>query len=122
VKIISAENDIGWIPYWFDQADKYFERYRKVEPTPINKRPSEYFDGQLYATFFNEEFGGSLLGKWVGVDNCMWSNDYPHSGNMTWPYSREVIARDLSGLQPEDRAKLLRGNVARLYNLKIPNC
>ena len=49
----------------------------------------------------------------------MWSNDYPHE-NSTWPNSYKVIERDLSHLSPEVRAKVVRENVARLYNIKIP--
>ena len=49
----------------------------------------------------------------------MWSNDYPHA-NSTWPYSREVVAKDLGHLSPEVRGKLVRGNVARLYDMPVP--
>ena len=49
----------------------------------------------------------------------MWSSDYPH-GNSTWPNSRKIIARDLAHLSPDVRAKIVRENVARLYNLKVP--
>jgi hypothetical protein len=107
---VSAENEIGWIPFWLDQADKFFERYRSIESLPISKRPSEYFNRQVFATFFNDQVGAYYLSRW-GMDNYMWSNDYPHGGSMTWPYSGEVIARDLGHLAPADRAKLLNGNV-----------
>ena len=118
LKIVVVENEIGWMPFWLEQCDKYYERHRFVEPLPIKKRPSEYFYRQAYATFFNDETGGRLL-SWWGVDNCMWSNDYPHS-NSTWPHSREVIARDLGHLSAGDKEKLVRLNVARLYDLKFP--
>jgi hypothetical protein len=49
----------------------------------------------------------------------MWSNDFPH-GNSTWPKSREVIARDLGTLPTDVRAKLVRENVAKLYNIPVP--
>jgi predicted TIM-barrel fold metal-dependent hydrolase len=49
----------------------------------------------------------------------MWSSDYPHQ-NSTWPRSREVIARDLAGLDAAQRQKLVQGNVARLYGLAAP--
>ena len=46
----------------------------------------------------------------------MWSNDYPHP-NSTWPNSRSIIQRDLGHLPAEERTKLIRGNVTRLYDL-----
>ena len=49
----------------------------------------------------------------------MWSNDYPHP-NSTWPHSREVIERDLGHLPADARAKLVRENVVKLYNMKLP--
>ena len=49
----------------------------------------------------------------------MWSNDFPH-GNTTWPNSRQVVSRDLGDLPAGLRAKLLRKNVAKLYNMPIP--
>ena len=118
LKIVSVENEIGWIPYWLSQCDKAFERFRSTLPLAIDKRPSEYFARQIYATFFNDRVGCRFF-SWWGMDNCMWSNDYPHQ-NSTWPRSREVIARDLGPLAAADRAKLVRLNVARLYDLKLP--
>ncbi|MGH7846096.1 MAG: amidohydrolase family protein, partial [Candidatus Binatia bacterium] len=77
LKVVVVENEVGWVPFWLEQCDKYYERHRLVEPLPIKQRPSEYFYRQVYATFFNDETGGRLL-SWWGTDNCMWSNDYPH--------------------------------------------
>ncbi len=117
LKIVSVENEVGWIPYWLGQCDKAFRRHRSVVPLSIDKPPSEYFNRQIYATFFNDPIGGRLF-SWWGLDNCMWSNDYPHQ-NSTWPRSREVIARDLGQLSAADRKKLLFSNVQRLYGLKL---
>jgi hypothetical protein len=50
----------------------------------------------------------------------MWSNDFPH-GNSTWPNSREVVARDLGDLPAPLRAKLVRENVAKVYNIPVPS-
>jgi predicted TIM-barrel fold metal-dependent hydrolase len=118
LKVVVVENEIGWIPFWLGQCDKYFERHRMIEPLAITKRPSEYFYRQIYATFFNDEVGGRLL-SWWGVDNCMWSSDYPHS-NTTWPDSRRVVARDMGHLPAAARAKLVRTNAAQLYKLQVP--
>jgi predicted TIM-barrel fold metal-dependent hydrolase len=118
LKIVSVENEIGWMPFWLGQCDKAFRRHRPNEPLAIDKAPSEYFHRQVYATFFNDHVGGRLF-SWWGADNCMWSNDYPHQ-NSTWPNSREVINRDMGSLPAADRKKLLFSNVEKLYNLKLP--
>lgn len=118
LKLVTVENEIGWIPFLLQQWDYYYRRFRGVNPPPIKKEPSEYFARQVYATFFNDSVGGRNL-AWWGEDNCMWSNDFPHP-NSTWPNSRRVIERDLGHLPREKRAKLLCTNVATLYNLEVP--
>jgi hypothetical protein len=73
----------------------------------------------VYATFFNDEIGARAFTWGWGVNNCMWSNDFPH-GNTTWPNSARVIERDVMRLPAEARAKLLRETVAKVYDLQIP--
>jgi len=118
LKIVTVENEIGWMPFMLQQWDYYYRRFRGVNPPPINKDPSEYFKQQIYLTFFNDSVGGRNL-EWWGEDNCMWSNDFPHP-NSTWPNSRKVIERDLGHLPKEKQTKLLYANVARLYNMESP--
>jgi predicted TIM-barrel fold metal-dependent hydrolase len=120
LKVVLVESEIGWIPFVLEQWDYYFKRHGVERPGLTLKRlPSEYFDQQVYATFFNDAVGGHML-SWWGVNNCMWSNDYPH-GNSTWPHSREVVARDMGNLPADARAKLLRENAARLYGISVPS-
>jgi predicted TIM-barrel fold metal-dependent hydrolase len=119
LKVVLVENEIGWIPFLLEQWDYYYKRHgADREGVAIKRPPSEYFDRQVYATFFNDAVGGHML-SWWGQDNCMWSNDYPH-GNSTWPNSRDIVARDMGDLPAHVRAKLLRENVARLYDVKVP--
>ncbi len=119
LKLVVVEYEIGWLPFFLQQWDYYgFVRYRKSLAPPIPRLPSEYFSRQIFATFFNDPVGCRQLGSW-GVDNCLWSNDFPHP-NSTWPNSRSVVARDLGHLSPGDRAKLVCGNAARLYALPVP--
>ena len=114
LKIIIAEVEVGWVPFWLMELDK---RSRK-QTLPL--MPSEYFYRQCYSTFTEDEVGGHLL-EWYGQDNFLWSTDYPHVGTGDiWLFSDEVITRTLGHLQPEVRAKVLRGNVAKLYGKSIP--
>ena len=118
LKIVTVENEIGWMPFMLQQWDYYYRRFREENPPPIQKDPSEYFRRQVFATFFNDRVGGRNL-EWWGEDNCMWSNDFPHP-NSTWPNSRKVIERDLGHLSQPIRAKLLSANVTRLYQMELP--
>lgn len=119
LKLVIVENEVGWLPFTLQQWDYYYLRFRKQDPVPISLLPSEYFARQVYATFFNDHVGGRCFEWWQGVDNCMWSNDFPHP-NSTWPNSRKVIERDLGHLPADRRAKLVRENVARLYGIRLP--
>jgi predicted TIM-barrel fold metal-dependent hydrolase len=117
LKIVSVENEVGWMAFMFQQWDYYYRRFRKVNPLPISKDPSEYFQAQMYGTFFRDTVGGHNL-EWWGQDNCMWSNDYPHQ-NSTWPQSKRYIQATLGHLPADIKRKLLRTNAERLYGLEI---
>ncbi len=118
LKIVLVENEMGWIPFYLHEWDKYYVRHSPRHPISISKLPSEYVNKQVYATFFSDPTGGRLL-DWWGADTCMWSNDYPHAAS-TWPHSRQVIAQELGHLPQDVLRKVLRENVVGLYDLKIP--
>ena len=52
----------------------------------------------------------------IGLENLMWSDDYPHLESC-WPDSAAVIDRVLpAGEVPDaERALILSGNAARIY-------
>jgi len=81
--------------------------------------PSEYFNRQFYATFFNDPPARWIFDTWGG-NKLIWPNDYPHP-NSTCPKSCDIIARDLGHLSQETRSRLLRENVRQVYNLPAPN-
>ena len=54
----------------------------------------------------------------IGVDSLMWGSDYPHSES-TFPKSREILDRILQGVPPEEQAKIVGGNTARLYGFDL---
>ena len=115
LKVVVAEVEVGWIPFWLKELDKRFKRHGSL---PL--LPSEYFYRQVYSTFTEDPVGGLLLSRW-GADNFMWSNDYPHTGvGDIWLFSGAIIERDLGHLSPEIRAKALRETVAKLYGKAVP--
>jgi predicted TIM-barrel fold metal-dependent hydrolase len=120
LKLVLAEAEIGWLPWVLQQWDYYFRRFGKVNPPAAKLLPSEYFTRQVYCTFFNDAVGTRAFTWGWGVDQCMWSNDFPH-GNTTWPNSAAILERDVMHLPAEIRARLLRETVAELYHLRMPS-
>ncbi len=85
LKIVSVEGNIGWIPYFLERADRIYQRHRYWSRLELPMPPSEYFRRQVYATFIQDR-AGIRLRDLIGVDNLMWSSDYPHT-DTTWPNS-----------------------------------
>ena len=116
LKIVMAEYEIGWIPFFLEDLDRKFANNRSRY---IPMEPSAYFNRQVFATFEQDGVGGFLLQRW-GSDNFLFANDYPHSGGI-WPHSDDVIELTMGHLDAETKAKVLHGNTARVYGRPIPS-
>jgi predicted TIM-barrel fold metal-dependent hydrolase len=122
LKIVSAENNCGWLPYYLQRMDRTFARFGPSGtatpwPTKLTLKPSEYFRRQMYCTFIDDAFGVASR-QWIGVDNVMWSSDYPHTAS-TWPHSRDIIARDFKDVSETEKWKIVRGNAGQLYGFDL---
>jgi predicted TIM-barrel fold metal-dependent hydrolase len=115
LRIVSVENDIGWIAHYLQRMDHSYEKYRYLEKRVIPNPPSYYFRRQVRATFQDDRVG-ILTREMIGADNLMWASDFPHSDS-TWPHSREVIERDFAGVPASERRKIVADNASSLYRL-----
>jgi predicted TIM-barrel fold metal-dependent hydrolase len=116
LKVILIETGIGWIPHFMEQLDDRYWRNRGWGEISIKEPPSFYWYRNFAATFI-QDFNGVHQRDAVGVDNMMWSTDYPHHG-CDWPYSRKLIAEMLADCTGEERYKIVAGNAVRLWNLE----
>ena len=117
LKIVSAENNCGWLPYYLQRMDRVFERGGHAAGYKLRFKPSEYFQRQMYCIYM-DDYVGVANRHFIGVDNLMWSSDHPHQAS-SWPHSQEVVERDFKGASAEDRFKITRGNVAKLYGFDL---
>jgi predicted TIM-barrel fold metal-dependent hydrolase len=115
LKIVLVESGISWIPSVLDTLDLTY-RLPSFDFPALKMKPSEYWRRQMHCTFINDELGVQRLRDIVGVENIMWSSDYPHP-QTSFPRSREVVEHDFAGLPPDERELILWGNAARLYGL-----
>jgi predicted TIM-barrel fold metal-dependent hydrolase len=118
LKVVAAELNCGWLAYFLNRIDGHaatraLRVHGSAFETRLTMSPREYFKRQLYATFINDPYGITHRHE-IGVDNIMWSSDFPHSASF-WPHSREKIDRDFAGVSEEDKRKMVSGNAARLY-------
>jgi predicted TIM-barrel fold metal-dependent hydrolase len=118
LRIVSVENEVGWLPHFLARLDRAASRYREVAGLTLRCPPGETFRRQVSATFQEDRIGIAARHQ-IGVDCLMWASDYPHSDS-TWPHSQAVIARDFADVPDDERDRITAGNVARLYGITHP--
>jgi predicted TIM-barrel fold metal-dependent hydrolase len=113
--IVSAENDVAWMPYFMWRMDFAQDRVGSMSSKKLSLKPSEYVKRQIYASFINEPIFLDGLHRYA-ADNAMWSSDYPHTAAI-WPKSQEFIKETFSGLAEADRRKIVHDTAARVYGI-----
>jgi predicted TIM-barrel fold metal-dependent hydrolase len=113
--IAMIETGVGWIPHFLEAIDDRYWRNRSWGNIPIKEPPSFYWYRNMSATFIVDRNG--IENRYgAGVDNIMWSSDYPHHGN-DWPYSRKVINEMMGHIDTDERARICGRNAVRIFGL-----
>jgi predicted TIM-barrel fold metal-dependent hydrolase len=108
------ESGSGWIGSFLDRADAVAEIGQGLA-VGLKRKPSDYFREQCFISGDPDETAVSHIIDHVGADCFMWATDYPHPDHPgSWAQALEKL---VAPLVPETRAKLLGGNVARIYGL-----
>jgi predicted TIM-barrel fold metal-dependent hydrolase len=111
LRIVFAEVDCGWVPYFKEQIDDGYLRYRFRYD--IRKFPSDYVRQHAYFTYVTDGYGIDNRHR-IGVDRIMWSSDYPH-GNSNYPDAWSPVKASMSGVPEDERTTILAGNAMSLY-------
>ncbi len=109
------ETGVGWLPHFLESLDDRWWRNRNWGALPISEPPSAYWKRNNTASFITDR-SGIALREMVGIENMMWSSDYPHHGN-DWPYSRKTIADMMGGIPAAERELITGGNAKRVWKL-----
>jgi predicted TIM-barrel fold metal-dependent hydrolase len=115
LRVVLAEVDCGWVPYFKEQIDDRYQRLHLGGRFKLRGLPSEYMDEHFYYTYITDHFGIRNR-EAIGVGRMMWSSDYPHVG-ADWPNSWRTIAAVFSGVPEAERDRILAGNARDLYRL-----
>lgn len=121
LRILMAENQIGWVPTFMTVADERYDRHihwaqelLDFQPLP-NGHPSDYIRRHILWGFQRDPAGVELR-HWMGFENLVWGSDFPHQES-EYPNSMSVIEQNFRGVPKEERQAMVCGNISRFLNL-----
>jgi predicted TIM-barrel fold metal-dependent hydrolase len=115
LKVVFVEPGLGWVSWWLYIVDDLAARQGYEFPA-ITRPPSDHFHRNVFLTFIDEPHAMRLAKESLGVENIMWSSDYPHPVS-SWPNSQAVVQHMFGDADPADRELVVCGNAARVWNL-----
>ena len=116
LRLVGAELNCGWIPFWAQTMDQQFENQVAMQDLPFATAPSEYLGRNVFVTILDDDIGFALMAAGSPrLSECsLFSTDYPHSVTL-WPNSASFIERLTKRMNDSDRDKVLFGNAARVF-------
>jgi predicted TIM-barrel fold metal-dependent hydrolase len=114
LKVVFAEGGISWVLTALQDAEMVCDSFGDLVD-PIKLRPSDYWRNNCYATFQNDLLGLRNL-AYLGAENVMWSNDYPHPEG-AFGYSADAIQDVLDHTTEEQARRILGETAIELYRL-----
>ncbi len=120
LRIVAAEVNFGWMPFWMQTMDQEWETQKAWAPATIDRAPSSFVGENVFTTSLDDHVGYDLIriGSPRLARSTMYSTDYPHSVTL-WPDSKRHIAKLTRGLSDDDRHAVLAGNAARVYGFEL---
>jgi predicted TIM-barrel fold metal-dependent hydrolase len=119
LKISLAEGQIGWMPYVLERLDKVWAQRDGSTMIGIDlpRSPSSYMPDHVYGCVFDDEVGLKERDR-IGMDQILFEVDFPHLDS-TFPDSVQAFERlaEATGLDADQRLKLLRTNAIRAFGL-----
>jgi predicted TIM-barrel fold metal-dependent hydrolase len=99
LQLVAAEVDFGWVPYFKEQIDDNFRRFR--HNYTLARLPSEYLESNVSFSFVTDSYGVDNRDR-IGVERMLWSTDFPHPSS-SWPDSWDGVNSLMSGVPPVER-------------------
>jgi uncharacterized protein len=118
LRVIPTEFEAGWAGFWVERLDETLvnERSKMGSLRKWDLKPSELFRRNFALTFIDDK-SAIVNRELIGVDNIMWSDDFPHIDGVWTNNNQYVFNRFFNECEvsDEDKRKLLGGNMARIF-------
>jgi predicted TIM-barrel fold metal-dependent hydrolase len=115
LQTVFVEPGLAWVAWWLEIVDDMVQR-QGYELPAITELPSSYFHRNVHLTFIDEHVGLQRVRDMLGVENLMWSTDFPHPVT-SWPNSRRIVDEQFASIPDDERELIVCGNAARVWNL-----
>ncbi|MSQ23846.1 MAG: amidohydrolase [Chloroflexi bacterium] len=121
LKIDFAENQIGWLAHFYEQAEERYDRHwfwgeLLQGMKPLERRPIEYLREHCYWGFQGDRAGVEMRDR-MRTDRVIWASDFPHQES-DWPESRKTLERNFTGIPADDTFKMVVGNAVEFFKLQ----
>ena len=113
LKLVFVEPGLFWMPGYIQMLDRRMHHH--YEFPGVKELPSTYWKRQMAATFVHEPEGVDLRHQ-LGVENVLWSTDFPHPV-CNWPDAGEKIVKQFAGVPEDEVHAITWGNGARMYGI-----
>jgi predicted TIM-barrel fold metal-dependent hydrolase len=117
LRIVFVEPSFDIFVVWLRMLDKSWTRGRDRLYPGVTTLPSDTFRRQISLTFIGGDAESLAQRHEVGIENIMWSTDFPHPAS-TWPNSASVVEKLFADIPSAERQLILAGNAARVYGLE----
>ena len=111
------EGGIAWVPTALQDAEHMLASYRHMFNHQLDHPVRHYWDNHMSASFMVDPLGLRLIDQ-IGVDNVMWSSDYPHNES-TFGYSEKSLASVVEAVGPEDAVKIVSTNIKNFLGSRM---
>ncbi len=122
LEIFFAETRLGWVPFWMEEADYWYERHRHWAARllgfkPLERRPSEYVRDHVFFSVQHVERVAIELRHHIGVEHVMFATDFPHI-ECDWPNTRPFAERLFSGVPADEAFRIAAANTLAFFKLE----
>ena len=115
LRFFFAEAGIAWVPPTLQLAEGLVDYHRTSFNYALQRRPSEYWHDNCAASFMYDPIGLDHL-DCIGVDNVMWSSDYPHNES-TLGYGWDAMFAVLDQVGEDAARKILGENCISFFKM-----
>jgi predicted TIM-barrel fold metal-dependent hydrolase len=120
LKVFFAETRLGWVPFWLEHADLWYQRHigwaeDMLGFKPLKALPSDYVREHIYFSVQYEHVAVELR-QHVGVDRIMFATDFPHI-ECEWPNSKPLVEKIYADVPEDEKVRMLAGNAVEFFKL-----